>query len=105
MLAKCGCPCVLCFLEMDHPLNSVEEVAKSVNPEDQGLSASEPSKSNAPAEPNEALLRTSQDMAWVLERLTAPKVPIDMVRRHRAKEFHGTNIEESDKVEFWLEKL
>ena len=63
------------------------------------------SESHAPTEPNEALLRISQDMAWVLERLTAPKAPIDMIRRHRAEEFHGSNIEESDKAEFWLEKL
>ena len=44
-------------------------------------------------------------MAQVLERLTAPKAPIDMVRRHEAEEFHGTNMEESDKEKFWLEKL
>ena len=44
-------------------------------------------------------------MAWVLEILTAPKTPIDMVRRHEAEKFHGTNMEESDKEEFWLEKL
>ena len=44
-------------------------------------------------------------MAQVLERLTAPKASIDMVRRHGVEEFHGTNMEESDKVEFWLEKL
>ena len=85
---------------MDHPLNSVEEVAESVNPGDQGLSASEPSESNATVEPNEVLLRISQDMAWVLERLTSPKAPIYMVRRHGAEEFHGTNMEESDKAEF-----
>ena len=78
---------------------------KSVNPGDRGLSASEPSESNAPAKPNEALLRISQDMARVLERLTAPKTPINMVRRHRTEEFHGTNMEESYKTEFWLEKL
>ena len=41
----------------------------------------------------------------MLERLTAQKAPIDMVRRHGAKEFHGSNMEESDKVEFWLEKV
>ena len=44
-------------------------------------------------------------MTRVLERLTASKSPIDMVRRHGAEEFHGTNMEESDKAEFWLEKL
>ena len=77
---------------------------------DQGLPASDPSESissesHAPAEPNEALLRISQDMARVLERLTAPKALIDMIRRHGAEEFHGLNMEESDKAYFWLEKL
>ena len=42
-------------------------------------------------------------MTRVLERLTASKAPIDMVRRHGAEEFHGTNMEESNKMEFWLE--
>ena len=93
----------LCFVYMDHPLNPAEEAAKSVNPGDQGLPASNPfeyvrSESHAPIEPNEALLRISQDMDQVLERLTAPKAPIDMVRRHGAKEFHGSNMEESDKL-------
>ena len=44
-------------------------------------------------------------MTRVLERLTAPKAPIDTIRRHRAEEFHGSNMEEYDKAEFWLEKL
>ena len=95
---------------MDRPVNPAEEEAESVNPGDQGISASDPSESvrsesQVPAEPNEALLRISQDMTRVLERLTAPKAPIDMIRRHRAKEFHGTNMEEFDKEEFLLEKL
>ena len=85
---------------MDHPSNSVEEATESINPGDQGLSASEPSESHAPVELNEALLRISQDMARVLERLTGPKAPIDMVRRHGAEEFHGANMEEFDKVKF-----
>ena len=89
---------------------SDEEATESVNPGDQGLLASDPSESvrsesHAPAESNEALLRIYQDMARVLERLTAMKAPIDMVRRHGAEEFHGSNMEESDKGEFWLEKL
>ena len=63
---------------MDRPPSPVEEAAKSVNPGDQGLPApdrseSVRSESHGPAEPNEALLRISQDMARVLERLTAPK--------------------------------
>ena len=91
---------------MDHPSNSIEEAVESVNPGDQGLpSKSIISESHAPIEPNEALLKISQDMALVLERLTAPKALIDMIRRHGAKEFHGSNMEESDKAEFWLEKL
>ena len=82
---------------MDRPPNPAEEAAESVNSGDQGLPAmdlseSVRSESHAPAEPNEALLRISQDMARVLERLTAPKAPIDMVRRHGAEEFHGSNM-------------
>ena len=34
------------------------------------------------AKPNEALLRISQDMTRVLERLTAPRSPIDMGLRN-----------------------
>ena len=44
-------------------------------------------------------------MAWVLERLIAPKAPINMIRRHGAEEFHGSNMEEYDKADFWLAKL
>ena len=44
-------------------------------------------------------------MAQVLERLIAPKALIDMVRIHRAEEFHGTSLEESERAKFWLEKL
>ena len=44
-------------------------------------------------------------MTRVLERLTTPKAPINMIRRHGAKEFHGSNMEESNKAKFWLEKL
>ena len=40
---------------MDRP----EEAAESVNPREQELSASEPSESNGPNEPMEALLRIS----------------------------------------------
>ena len=95
---------------MDCPLNPVEEAAESVNLGDPGLPASDPSESfrsesHALTKTNDALLRISQDMAQVLERLTAPKALIDMVKRHGVKEFHGSNMEESDKAEFWLEKL
>ena len=95
---------------MDRLPNPAEEVSESVNPGDQGISASDPSESirsesQVLVEPNEALLRISHDMILVLERLTAPKASIDMVRRHGAEEFNGTNIEESNKTKFWLEKL
>ena len=50
---------------MDRP----EEADESVNPREQGLSASQPSESNVPNEPNKALLRISQDMARVLDGL------------------------------------
>ena len=101
---------VLVFHRMDRPPNLAKEAAESVNLGDQGLSASDPSESaksesNALTGPTEAFLRISQDMARVLERLTAPQALIDMVRRHEAEEFHGTCMEESDKDEYWLEKL
>ena len=41
----------------------------------------------------------------MLERLTALKASIDMVRRHGVEEFHGSNMEEFDKAKLWLEKL
>ena len=44
-------------------------------------------------------------MARVLDRITAPRAPIDFVRKHGVEEFHGTSLEEFDKAEFWLEKL
>ena len=90
---------------MDRPQNSAEEAAESVKPREQELLASEPSKSNVPNEPTEALLRILQDMARVLDRLTAPKAPTNKVRRHGAEEFHGSSMEESEKAKFWLEKL
>ena len=82
-----------------------EEAAESVNSREQELSAFEPSESNIPNEPTEAFMRISLDMARVLDKLTAPKAPIDTVRRHGLEEFHGLSMEESAKAEFWLEKL
>ena len=57
------------------------------------------------SKPTEALLNISHDMARVLERLTTLKALIDSVRRHGAEEFHGTSLEESKRVDYWLEKL
>ena len=59
-------------------------------------------ESQVPVEPNEVLLRISQDMTRVLETLTTSKALIDMVRRHGAEEFQGTNMEEFNKAKFWL---
>ena len=70
---------------MDHP----EEATESVNPREQGLSASEPSESNVPNEPTESLLRISQDMARVLDRLTTPKAPIDTIKDMEQRNFMG----------------
>ena len=81
---------------MDRP----EEATESVNPRKQELSAFEPSESNVPNEPTKAFLRISQDMARVLDRLTAPKALIDTVRRHGVEEFHGSSMEQSEKAEF-----
>ena len=33
------------------------------------------------------------------------EITLEVIKRHGAEEFHGTNMEESDKAEFWLEKL
>ena len=59
---------------MDCPPNPVEEGVESVNPKEQGLLASDSSKSiksesQAPAKPKEALLRIAQDMARILDGL------------------------------------
>ena len=70
----------------DYPLRTLSESVKR--------------ESHTRVDPNEALLRISQDMTQVLERLIAPKAPIDMVRRHGTEEFHGINVEKSDKEEF-----
>ena len=90
---------------MDHPSNSVEEAAKSVNPGDQGLSTSYSSESNALAEPNEAFAKDISGHGSGIGKIDSYEAPIDMVRRHGVEEFHGTNMEESDKAEFLLEKL
>ena len=53
----------------------------------------------------EALLKISQDMTRVLDRLMAPRAPINSIRKHGVEEFHGTSLEEFDKADFWLKKL
>ena len=96
---------LFCVLSrMDPPQEAVDETAKSVNPLDQFSSGPSDSTTNEYAS-TEALVKISQDMARVLDRLTAPRAPSDSIRKHGVEEFHGTSMEESDKVEFWLEKL
>ena len=94
--------CVL--FRIDPPHEVVDETAKSANPLDQSVSGPFDSTKNEYAS-IEALVKISQDMARVLDRLTAPRAPSDLVRKHGVEEFHGTSMEESDKAEFWLEKL
>ena len=95
---------------MEQPQDIVEESAESVNPKDQGpsaLSPFEPTRGghDVPIVSIEALFKISQDMTRVLDRLATPRASIDSVRKHRIKEFHGISLEESNKAEFWLEKL
>ena len=95
---------------MERSQDTIEESAKSVNPKYQGPSAPSPSEltkgeHDVLVVSTEALLKIFQDMARVLNRLTAPRAPIDSVRKHGVEEFHGTSLEEPDKAEFWLEKL
>ena len=86
---------------MDPPQEAVDETAESVNPLDQSASSPSESTINENAS-TEALIKISQDMARVLDRLTTPRAPSDSIRKHGVEEFHGTSMEESDKAEFWL---
>ena len=82
----------------------MEETVESINPMDLDPSVSGRSDlARSKHVSTEALLKISQDMARVIDRLTAPRAPIDSVRKHGVEEFHGTSLEESDKVKFWLE--
>ena len=84
----------------------MEETVESVNHMDLDPSVSSPSGSAISEHAStEALLKISQDIARVLDRLTAPRASINFVRKHGVEEFHGTSLEASDKAEFWLEKL
>ena len=44
-------------------------------------------------------------MARVLDQLTAPRVPIDSVRKHGVEEFYDTSLEELIKLSFCLRNL
>ena len=96
---------LFCLLSrLDPPHEAVDETTESVNPLDPSASGPSESTMNENAS-TEALIKVSQDTARVLDRLTAPRAPSDVIRKHGVEEFHGTSIEESDKAEFWLEKL
>ena len=66
--------CVLSI--MDPPQEAVDETAKSVNPLDQSVSSPFDSTKNEYAL-TEALVKISQDMTRVIDRLTAPRAPSD----------------------------
>ena len=91
---------------MDQSQEVAKETDEIVNPLDLDPSVSGLSRSaRSEHASTKALLKISQDMARVLDRLTPPRAMIDSVRKHEVEEFHGTSLEESDKAEFWLEKL
>ena len=50
-------------------------------------------------------LLSLQKVMYLMDRLTAPKALIDIVRRHGPEEFHESSMEESEKAKLWLEKL
>ena len=91
---------------MDRSQEDVEGTVESINPMDLDPSVYGPSDyARSEHASTEASLKNSQDMARVLDRLMAPRAPIDLVRKHGVEEFHGTSLEEYDKAEFLLEKL
>ena len=96
---------MFCVLSrMNPPQKAVDETAESVNPLDQSAFGSSESVINENAS-TEALIKISQDMSRVLDRLTAPRALSDSIRKNGVEEFQGTSMEESDKAKFWLEKL
>ena len=82
---------------MDPPQEVVDEIAKSVNLVDQYASIPSYSMTNEDSS-TEALVKISQDMARVLDQLTAPRAPSDSVKNNGVEEFHGTSMENSDKA-------
>ena len=98
---------LFCILSrIDQSQEAVEETTESFNPMDLDPSVSSPfGSARSEHASTEALLKLSQDMTRILDRLTAPQAPIDSIRKHGVEEFHGTSLEEYDKAEFWLEKL
>ena len=85
---------LFCLLfRMDQAQEAVEETVESVNHMDLDPSISGPSWSaRSEHASNEAVVKISQDMARVLDRLTASRAPIDSVRKHGVEEFHCTSL-------------
>ena len=80
--------------KMERPQDTVEESVENVSIKDQGPSALSPCKSargecDIPVVSTEALFKISQDMEGVLDKLMAPRAPIDSIRKHGVEEFHG----------------
>ena len=73
---------------MDKAQEAVEGTTKSVNPSVSGPSRSDRSDHVS----TEALVKISQDMARVLDRLTTLRALINSVRKHGVEEFHGTSL-------------
>ena len=68
---------------MDRSQEAVEGTVESVNPMDLHPFVSGPSDfARSEHASTEALLKISQDMARVLDLLTTPRAPIDLVRKH-----------------------
>ena len=93
---------LFCILtRMDQSQDAMEVIVESINPIGFDPSVSNPSNSaRSEHVSTEKLLKISQDMERVLDQLTALRAPIDLVRKHRVEEFHGTSLEEFDKAEF-----
>ena len=76
--------CIL--IKMDQSQEVVEETDESDNPMNLNPSVSNPSDSaRSEHVSTEALLKISQDMARIFDRLMAPKALIDSVRKHRVE--------------------
>ena len=100
---------------MSESRESMDDTAESGNPVEPHPSANGSSSASrmsvsaapidVPATQTDAMLKISQDMVRVLERLTTPRAPTDLLRKHGAEEFMGTTLEETEIAEYWLEKI
>ena len=107
--------CWLMQLFLSASRDAMDDTAESgnlVEPQSSAHDSSFASRMSVPAAPidepaaqTDAMLKISQDMARVLERLTTPRAPTNLLRKHGAEEFRGTTLEESEQAEYWLEKV